>query len=211
MDTPSQTGRRWALVIVAMTAAVLAVLSLSIFAASNAKAADKGGPSVFEDAQGPKASGWTGCHVGAFGSQVSGPSILGIGTTGQLAGVAVGCDVKLEKFVVGTEVSYAKAFGDMSSVSIMGGGIDTDLTVMGRIGYLVTPSLLPYAHADWVRLSGGGDHVDGYKYGVGLEFKLPERPVALDLRYSHGILNTDTPVDITTDEIRLGVKFRFAQ
>lgn len=177
--------RKW---FTALSAVITAAFALAILSAPAAKAQNA-----------------FGCAFGGFGTQFSGPEVIGIGTTGQLAGASFGCDVAVQKIVIGGEVSYAWVFGDANDLL----GIDNDLTIMGRLGYMLTLTIMPYIHADWARASGGGGHVDGTKYGAGLEFKLGDSPLWVDARYSHGLWDEVGPgVDVTSDEFRLGLKVK---
>jgi predicted porin len=157
------------------------------------------------------AKAWTGCGIGAFGSHLSGTAIwegdpAGLGSNGQTAGVSVNCDVVLQKqFVLGAEASYAWTFGNLNDL-----GIDTDLSLTARAGYLFTPTTLTYVHGGWARAEGSGDHIDGIKYGLGIETKLAGTPMYLDLRWSHGVWDVPgaSGVDVTTDEFRIGLKVK---
>lgn len=158
-----------------------------------------------------KAKAWSGCSIGAFGSHLSGTAIpdaipVGLGSTGQTAGLSAGCDIVLDKqFVVGAEASYSWMFGNLNDL-----GVDTDLSLTARAGYLFTPTVLPYIHGGWSRVEGSGGHIDGYKFGLGAEMKLASSPMYLDMRWSHGIWDIPgaSGLDVTTDEFRLGLKIK---
>jgi outer membrane immunogenic protein len=136
-------------------------------------------------------------------------SPIGIASDGQSAGVAGGCDYQIDKMVVGGEVSYAWMFGSLSDI-----GVDTDLTVTGRAGYLITPETLLYGHGGWTRVSGTGFDIDGYKAGLGGEFRLPGSQMYLDARWTHAWMNegdvgAPSALNIASDEFRLGLKIKF--
>ncbi len=193
-DYMIRSGRKAAFALGTATAVVLGLLTMAIFSAPAAKA-------------------WTGCAFGGFGTHVAGLAVdsgdpYGYGANGQVMGVLVGCDIKFnQKFVAGAEVAYGWVSGDLGTL-----GIDTDLTITGRAGWLVTPAALLYGHGGWARLEGGGDHINGYKFGAGAELKVPENPIYIDLRYSRGIWDVPgipSTVDVTSDEFRVGLKFKF--
>lgn len=156
---------------------------------------------------------WSGCSFGGFGTYVAGLAIpdgspFGLGANGQNAGVSFGCDVAVtpdKKLVAGFEASYAwlmgKGLNDL--------GIDHDLSLTSRLGYVFAPGAMPYVHAGWSRLDGSGGHIDGYKLGLGVEFKMATA-VYGDVRWSHGIWDVPglSGVDVSTDEVRVGMKIK---
>lgn len=185
MEHHIRTGRRWAVALIAATAAIIAVMTLAIFSAHEAKAQ------------------WTGCAIGGFGGHGAVTSNSGDGISGHLAGVSVGCDLKIERFVVGAEASYGWIFGDLKKE-----GAATQMDVMARAGFLVTPAALLYAHGGWGRMDAGSEHVNAWKAGLGSEFKVPERPLFLDLRWTHGFWDDTGPDTVRSDEFRLGFKIK---
>ena len=182
LNNSKRIGRRAAAFVIAMTGAVL-----SIFTAEKANAQS------------------FGCAFGGFGAYMSGPEIVGIGTTGQLAGVAASCGTVVNKVSLDAEISYAFVYGDTKDLV----GVENELRLSGLVGYMITPRIKPYVHLDWVRLSGGDEHVDGYGYGVGTQFHL-DGSVWADVRWTHDVLDfAGSPVDITSDTIRVGLNFKF--
>ena len=157
---------------------------------------------------------WTGCFAGVFGGYVTASAMpdgspIGLASNGQSAGVAGGCDFQFDKMVVGGEVSYAWMFGNLSDI-----GVDTDLTITGRAGYLITPDTLLYGHGGWTRMEGTGFSIDGYKAGIGGEFRLPGSAMFLDARWTHAFMNegdigAPSTINIGSDEFRIGLKIKF--
>lgn len=138
-------------------------------------------------AAGPASAQWTGCGLGVSGAEFSGlvtnGGPAGIGTQGPRAGALVNCDYKVQAFVIGAEASKTWSFGDLKTL-----GINDDLTIMGRVGVLFTSSSLLYGHVDWTRVNLSGapfSNIDGWKVGLGNEFRIPNSPMYADLRYSH--------------------------
>lgn len=113
---------------------------------------------------------WSGCKVGAFAgygithttATASTPlapisaTIDGLSTENPLGGVALGCDVQLDKVVIGAFADYA--FQDAQWKTTVSGfgstlGITTGLgdqwAIGGRIGYTATPTTLVFATVGW--------------------------------------------------------------
>ena len=174
-----------------------------------AKAADKGGKAAPMTTSVPVTSGWTGCGLGLHVSRVNADVDLGpinIGANGHTAGVSALCDVAFDRLVLGVFVDYDRMWGDLEAI------VNSDLTVGGRAGVLVTQAALFYAHAGWSRVDlAGGSDLDGYKVGIGVEVKIPSAPVSLDLRYTHGMYDNvmGSGLDASSDSVRLGLVYRF--
>lgn len=156
---------------------------------------------------------WTGCgagvHGGVLAGQVDNGGPIGIGSQGQAAGVSVNCDYRMQAFVAGAFAEYSWIFGDLETV-----GVEKDLTLGGRLGVLVNQGSLLYVHAGWSRLDiGGGGDVDGWKIGLGNEFRIPNSPMYLDLRYTYSdydISDMAPPgVDASAHSVRLGLNLKF--
>jgi hypothetical protein len=157
---------------------------------------------------------WSGCFGGVFGGYVVGSAMpdgspVGLASNGQEAGVAGGCDWQSGKMVIGGEVSYAWMFGKLNDL-----GVDNDLTFTGKAGYLIAPSTQLYAHAGWSRLTGSGfDHVDGWKAGLGSQYRLPDSNMFLDARWTHDFIKESdlgvSGVKIATDAFRIGLNIKF--
>lgn len=169
---------------------------------------------VFHTKASAQDKSWTGCHAGVFGGYVVGSAMqdgspFGVSSNGQSAGFVGGCDMQFDKMVVGGEVSYAWMFGNLSDI-----GVDNDLTITGRAGYLISSDTLLYGHGGWTRVSGSGFDIDGYKAGIGGEFRLPGSAMFLDARWTHAWMNESdigapSALNIASDEFRLGLKIKF--
>lgn len=163
----------------------------------------------------PASAQWTGCGIGVTGAMWNGQVSMGgptdFGTTGERMGGLFNCDYRFQAFVLGAEVSKTWSFGDMNTV-----GIKDDLGAMGRLGVLITPASLLYAHGDWVRtnVSMGlpTNHIDGWGLGIGNEFRIPNSPIYLDLRYTHmfyDVNNIAPPgVKAESDSFLVALKFK---
>ena len=160
----------------------------------------------------PAAAQWTGCGAGIHGAMANanltagGP--IGISSQGQTAGVEVNCDYKAQAFVFGAFVEYDKVFGDLEKL-----GVKTDLTVGGRAGILFNAHSLLYLHGGWTQLDVG-PKLDGIKLGLGNEFRIPNSPIYMDLRYTYAIydvqdLGAPSTVDANAHIFRLGAKLKF--
>ena len=110
-----------------------------------------------------KAKAQAGCGFGAQTGFVA--------DTNALAGGSVFCDAKSGIFVVGVFADYNWALSDLSKA-----GLDKELALGGRAGIMVNPSTTVGGLLAWSQLSGGGDHIDGYKYGPYLQFKFSDAP-----------------------------------
>jgi hypothetical protein len=132
------------------------------------------------------------------GSSIAGPvSALGSGTFsgcgigvgwgyvpnigGHIGSVQAGCDVQAGQVVFGGQAEYGMAFGDLGDA-----GLDSDLTLRGRAGFVVAPNTLLFGHAGWARLEGGGLSTDGWKFGPGVSINFPNSRVFLEGRYDYG-------------------------
>jgi len=161
----------------------------------------------------PAAAQWTGCGAGVHGGLVSGHldigAPIGIGSEGQAAGVSLNCDYKMNAFVAGAYAEYDWVFGDLKTV-----GVNTDTTLGGRLGVLINAGSLLYVHAGWSRLDVSGlDAINGWKVGLGNEFRVPNSPLYLDLRYSYADYDVKDilgPIpDAHAHTFRLGLNVKF--
>ena len=157
---------------------------------------------------------WNGCGGGIYGAFLDGnveiASPVSLSAQGQKAGVTLNCDAKLQAFVLGAEVDYGKVLGDLHDL-----GVKTDLTLTGRFGVLINQGSLLYAHAGWSRLDTDFGKMDGWKLGLGNEFRVPNSPVYLDLRYTYAsydlkdLIPSAPNTDTFSHEFRLGLKVKF--
>lgn len=166
----------------------------------------------------PASAQWTGCGMGGGAGIWNGALTWGdpvnIGTSGQSVRLLVNCDYKIQAFVLGGEVSKGWLFGDANTV-----GIKDDWAAMGRLGVLLNPVSLLYIHGGGARENvsfAGTSHLDGIKFGLGNEFRVPNSPMYLDLRYSHGTydlkeLNIPASLNVKgqSDEFMAYIKVKF--
>ena len=192
---------------------IACLLALAIV--QKAYAADKGGSlkDTNTNAAVAAASGWTGCGPGIHGGWVQGSTVfsgpIDIGTQGSTFGVTADCLFRIGTgpVVVGMFVDYDRVFGDAHKL-----GLDSNLTVGGRLGYLVTPSALVYGLAGWSRLAGDFGNSDGYVLGGGVELKLrTDQPWFADFRYEHGRYKDlgGSGFDADSNSVRAGLIYRF--
>lgn len=152
---------------------------------------------------------WNGCGIGGnlgmAAGMVSAGGPIGIGSSGPAIGVTGFCDVRYSNFVVGAEANYDWFYGDLSTL-----GVNTDLTLGGRAGFLLNSEALVYVHLGWSQIDTDLGKFNGYKIGPGMEFKLPGTPLYADARYSYADYDTKVPgVDAEVHTFRFGVKLKF--
>lgn len=128
----------------------------------------------------PSAAQWDGCGFGVGAGLWMGQADFGLGgpgTQGQKVGVSVNCDRKMGAFVAGGEVTYDWFLGDVKDL-----GASRELGVLGRLGVLTSATNLFYATGGWGQTEAFGKKIDGWKMGLGDEFRIPNSPMYLDLR-----------------------------
>lgn len=160
----------------------------------------------------PAKAQWTGCGAGVHGGLVVGaldvPGPIDIGSNGQAAGVSINCDYRMNVFVAGAFAEYDWIFGDLKTV-----GVKNDTTFGGRLGILINAGSLLYTHAGWSRLNTTIGDIDGWKLGLGNEFRVPNSPMYLDLRYTYSrydISDFAPPgIDANTQTFRVGLNLKF--
>lgn len=114
------------------------------------------------------ASSWTGCHASAFGGGVSGVMDPGYGVDGYLYGLGIGCDMQLNRIVLGGFVDHA-----WMHVTQFGGVDAREWSFGGRAGVLLTDNTLLYGLVSRPQLNiDGMGSVTGFGWGGGLETKL---------------------------------------
>jgi hypothetical protein len=161
-----------------------------------------------------KALAWSsGCgaqlHGGAAMGELSGGGPVGLSSTGYLPGVSAFCDLAIGKFfAVGAFVGAEKAFGDFDTI-----GINHSYEAGMRAGVSLHPAVLLYGHAAWVRMDVDGlSHIDGIKWGPGVEIAIPEsRGWSVDMRYQISDLDVGafTPADAQVRTFRIGLAWKF--
>lgn len=160
----------------------------------------------------PKAKAWSGCGVSVHGGhamgELNGGGPVGLSSTGQLAGVSALCDLAIgQSIVVGGFASAEKAFGDFDTI-----GINHAWDVGMRAGFLVHPAALLYGHAAFTRMDITTlGNVDGWKWGPGLEIKLPQSAWSFDMRYQISDMDVGKfapGVDAEVRTVRFGLTYK---
>ena len=157
---------------------VLALTAAAAFSAP-AIAADMAAKAPMRAAPVAYAPSWTGCYVGAGGGYglsnndshleaagVRTSTDLTQGGRGYLATVGVGCDYQFSNFVIGAfaDADWTNIRGDHTGQSPAAVGLsatdkmtlDWTWNVGGRVGYLITPSLLTYFTAGYTEAQFSG-------------------------------------------------------
>lgn len=201
----------------------------------------------------PAQAGWTGCYVGAQAGVAStnadtsfdvvgAGSILemsGLGTAGGVFGVHAGCDVQIQKFVVGAFADYAwhnQAIEINSPLLLANiGKVETESqwTVGARAGIAFTDATLFYGLVGYTQvntsdlsvLNGaatfGLEAFKGWTFGGGIASEImPNVRLTLEYRYAKldkqtvdlipGFLATTIQPDQHTAMARLSYAFSFA-
>lgn len=192
-----------------IVAAVAALLSTS------AIAADKGGPVDLVPAM-PAVSSATSCYVSALaGSAVStvGSDVLpdSLSASGWTLGAGVGCDVKLERVVIGALARIELPVDPDGTVVDM----DKSWMVAGRLGYLVNTGLLAYGLVGYesseLSLASIDIAKDGLVIGGGLEVMISKH-LSLTAEYTNTIVDNTTiggfSVKPESHKARIGLTFR---
>lgn len=158
-------------IVLALVATIIAIVST----VQTSKADTVGSGSSIAGPVASLGSGtFSGCGIGVGWGYV--PNI-----GGHIGSVNVGCDVQAGQVVFGGQAEYGRAFGDLGDA-----GLDSDLTLRGRAGFVVAPNTLLFGHAGWARLEGGGTSTDGWKFGPGVSINFPNSRVFLEGRYDYG-------------------------
>lgn len=142
-----------------------------------------------------KQPSWNGCYVGVIGGFAMPNAAEGGGIAG---GGQVGCDVQLERVVVGMFGDWVRHGGELrSNEGDLTWSLGSQWTVGGRVGY-VWKDVLVYGMAGYTRLTYGDvggaalatpiamDAKSGAMLGLGAEMALGHGFfVGLEYRYSH--------------------------
>jgi outer membrane immunogenic protein len=111
---------------------------------------------------------------------------------GLVGGVQVGKNWQAGKIVYGIEGDFSLSGAD---------SIDWVATARGRVGYLLSPSILAYGTAGFGFVEGWHDTETDFVYGLGVEGMLTQ---AASVRLEY-LGFSDTDVDV----VRVGVNWRF--
>ena len=201
-----------------MLKSVSAVALAVALTAAPALAADKSGaPAIIPDLA---PSGYTtSCYVqGLTGGSVvavnpdSSVIPTSLSTQGWTIGAGLGCDLKMERFVVGALARIE------TPITSSGSLIDSDYSWMAaiRAGYMINTGLLAYGLVGYegrdLSIAGIGLDKDGLLVGGGLEIMLGKH-FSLTTEYTYAGLGSSnalgTPVDTESHKVRVGISYRF--
>ncbi len=221
-----------------ITTTVCAAVLGALLAQGPASAADLGsGPRDYSSPVAPRMDleRWTGFYLGAavggsFGdSGISGDFGSGsIGTSGWNASVLAGYNWQVGRTVLGVETDLGSgAFGGSASNGVFRQGLDVNAlgSFRGRLGFLMTPSIMVYGTAGyaWANTDfgiDGGDKtrewMNGYQLGLGTELMLnPKMTMRLEYLYTDFGDRTLTQSGLTNNigtdfhTVRAGLTFKF--
>ena len=195
--------------------AALILLAFIIVAVSPAKAegiAKKKAPAAAQPlvpALPAGAKSWTGCGVGVGANWTAGlvdyPGPVNMGAESSSISGRILCDMQIQGFVFGGFVDYGRFFGDLKTI-----GVEADLSVGGRAGVIMGGALL-YGHMAWTQIDTTGGKADGWKWGPGVELKLPDQPVFLSFEYRRALYEAPlgSPFDVAANEYGATVIYKF--
>jgi outer membrane immunogenic protein len=171
---------------------------------------------------------WTGCHVGGTAGMaitktdlpVYGASIEGLGGDGVTAGVNGGCDLQIDRFLIGAFAQYT--WSDAEFKLALGGasftaGLDEAWAVGGRAGVLIAPSTLAYGLGGYTEAKTSSNLVTlpdakGYVFGGGLETMISNN-VSVKLEYQYAKFDSFNIGPVTIEPVNhtimLGASYRF--
>ena len=201
-----------------VTGAIVLAVVLGLFAIGGARAEGIGkggkvadaGATLVPAAEVSKAMGWTGIGVGAYGSWHNadldlGPAPITLGSTGYSYGLTASASVQLGQFVLEAFGDYGWVQGDLRDI-----GVNREMAVGGRAGFLATPNTLVYvlgakawAETDWKT-------IDGWQYGAGMQVRFASTPTYLSLEYRKTDWDVDLPagLDLSSDTVRAAVTYK---
>lgn len=178
-----------------------------------------------------EAQSWTGCYVGVYAgytvaaSEISVPgfaSLEGLSSEGGQIGPIGGCDLQLDRLVVGAFADYA--FRSVDTTVTLGGfsesvGLENAWSIGGRAGFLITPQTLAYGLVAYQESdfddAGTGiiSDLSGIAFGGGLETEFsPGWRLRGEYRYvdysSKDILGV-AELDTSEHSFRAGLVWKF--
>ena len=164
-------------------------------------------PALAQEAEGPRFSGG---HIELIGG-VDSASWAGESDTGVMYGIAGGYDFRSGNTVFGIEAEAADATTDDCLMGCVEAG--RDLYLGGRVGVVVGRSVLLYAKAGYTnarRTFGGfgwstSANLDGIRGGVGMEWAIPNSPVALRAEYRYS--NYESSYSRNQGVLGIGLRF----
>ncbi len=197
------------------------VAAFAALLSTSAIAADKGGPVDLVPPL-PAVSTNTSCYVSALaGSAISTATIkeddvlpASISANGWTIGAGVGCDVKIQRVVIGALARIELPVDTSGTI----GGVDFDKSwiIAGRLGYLLGPGVLVYGlvgyEAAELSLAAIDFDKNGIVVGGGLEVFLTKH-VSLTAEYTNTLLkDIDVGafrIEPESHKARIGLNFRF--
>ena len=190
--------------------------------------------------QAQAAGKWTGCYGGvAAGYSIANTkasfdapgfniaTVDGFAADGSSAAVTAGCDMQLDRFVVGlfADYSWSDVTGEISvfnGAAKLTANVDSSWAVGGRAGVLLTYDVLAYGLVGYTKTEGGGNlnapDLDGWLVGGGIETALPMPGFYLDARYTAALYDKASvglfgPVVLNYEPVvhtaRVGLNYRF--
>ncbi len=195
----------------------VAALSAALLS-TTALAADKAGPAA--DIPAPAAAVSPSCYVQALaGSSINMVRVKedalprAISASGWTVGAGIGCDVKIERVVIGALARIELPVDTDASIIKS----DQSWMVGGRLGYLLNTGLMAYGligytQADWKIDTESMDR-NGLVLGGGLEVMLTKH-LSLTAEYTRTGLGTISPdplvkLEPVNHSARLGLSWRF--
>jgi hypothetical protein len=155
---------------------------------------------------------WTGIYGGAYGGYATGEvsesgDPTGVSATGPLVGVNAGITVQTGQIVWGAEIAHSWFFGNLSDVSV-----NREIEYTGRVGVLWNPQALVYVHGSFAQLdTAEWGQIDGWKFGPGVEVKLPSEGWSIDFRGGYAVYDVTAITDRDANMLwgRVGIVKRF--
>lgn len=155
------------------------------------------------------------CYVQALGSAsvstFTSPGVVTVSASDWTATGGVGCDYRVERFVIGILGRYDRRIGSQDPIKA-----DHAWSGAARLGYMINPGVMGYGLAGITQQTFQADTLKqdarGLLVGAGLEIDLG-RGLALTVEYSQARLGSWTDsgikVDPATQSARLGLTYRF--
>jgi len=171
---------------------------------------------------------WTGCRVGVFAGMaaatsdvaISGVSLVDFGTDGPQGGVVAGCDLQLDRVVIGGFVDYALQDREFDIIGVGLAKTEGQWSIGARAGLTMTPTTAVFLTAGYTEAKSDdilelGD-LKGWFVGGTFETEVIKNIfLSADYRYEmfddrtlFGIpeLTTETTAHVA----RIGVSYKFS-
>lgn len=199
----------------------LIVAFVAALLSTPAIAADKAGPADLLPPM-PAVASSTSCYVQALaGSSISTATVkaddvlpASVSAAGWTVGAGIGCDLKLERVVIGALARVELPVDTDGTV----GGVDFDKSWMvgGRVGYLLNTGLMIYGLVGYetseLSLAAIDVDKDGIVLGAGLEVMISKH-LSLNAEYTNTIMNdiggAGFKIEPESHKARVGLTYRF--